>query len=199
MLQEDVRKPSPQRARSSACPAPHRVGGSYLPRIRAADHDVPGTPHRLQEPLTRDPAAAQDPATRGCRAAQLASVSTPSSISLSVSPRSPSRSVSSGITSSGGMLPRFTFGAEVLHEPRLRRLRRRLEEDVVDRHAVGDLVDQARAHVAVLAEDAGGAALAGLRDHLPGAGLELLLDPLAPTGRARRRPRSPSSRPRRAR
>src|SRR5882724_6523334 len=33
-----------------------------------------------------------------------------SSTSFSVSPRSPSRSVSSGITSSGGMFPRLTFG-----------------------------------------------------------------------------------------
>src|SRR5262245_38731881 len=38
--------------------------------------------------------------------------------------------------------------AEVLHEPRLRRLRRRLEDQVVDRDLVRDLLEQARAHVA---------------------------------------------------
>ena len=45
---------------------------------------------------------------------------------------------------------------------------------------MGDLVDQPRSHVAVGAEDPGGAALAALGDHLPGARLELLLDPLHP-------------------
>ena len=53
----------------------------------------------------------------------------PRSTSFSVSPRSPRRSVSSGITSSGGMLPRLTVRPEVLHEPGLRRLRRRLEDE----------------------------------------------------------------------
>src|SRR2546430_8013911 len=58
---------------------------------------------------------------------------------------------------------------EVLHEPRLAGLRRRLPDEVVEVDLVRDLVDQAGAHVAVLAEDAGRAALARLRDHLPGA------------------------------
>src|SRR5258708_6856681 len=44
---------------------------------------------------------------------------------------------------------------EVLNEPRLRRLRRRLPDDVVEVELVRDLVDQAGAHVAVLAKDAG--------------------------------------------
>src|SRR5262245_26624126 len=57
--------------------------------------------------------------------------------------------------------------AEVLHEPRLARLRRRLEDEIRDRDLVRDLVDQARAHVAVLAEDPRRAALSALRDHLP--------------------------------
>src|SRR4051795_8975664 len=70
--------------------------------------------------------------------------------------------------------------AELLDEPRLARLRRRLEDQVADGDLVGDLVDQAGAHVAVLAEDAGGAALARLGDDLPGAGGELFLDPLDP-------------------
>src|SRR5712691_8816703 len=42
---------------------------------------------------------------------------------------------------------------EVLHEPGLGALRRRLEDQVVDRDLMRDLVDQARAHVAILAED----------------------------------------------
>ena len=70
--------------------------------------------------------------------------------------------------------------AEVLDEPRLARLRRRLEDQVGERDLVRDLVDQARAHVAVLAEDAGRAAFARLGDHLPGAGLLLFLQPLDP-------------------
>src|SRR4051794_26467508 len=61
-------------------------------------------------------------------------------------------------------------GAEVLHEPGLRGLRRRLEEQVVQRDLVRDLLEQARAHVARLAEDPGGAALAALGDDLPGTG-----------------------------
>ena len=40
--------------------------------------------------------------------------------------------------------------------------------------AVRDLVDEPRAHLAGRSEDAGGAALAPLGDHLPGAGVELL-------------------------
>src|SRR5687768_14899237 len=70
--------------------------------------------------------------------------------------------------------------AEVLHEPRLRRLGRRLEEEVVDGDLVRELVDQPRAHVPVRPEDPGGAALASFRDHLPGARRQLLLDPLDP-------------------
>src|SRR6478672_9615260 len=49
-------------------------------------------------------------------------------------------------------VPEVDVRAEVLHEPRLARLRRRLEDQVGERDLVGDLVDQPRAHVAVLAE-----------------------------------------------
>ena len=103
-----------------------------------------------------------------------------SSTSFSVSARSPRRSVSSGMTSSGGMLPRLTSGPNLLHEPGLRALLRRLEDDVGDVDLVDDLVDQAGAHLAGRPVDAGGAALAALGDHLPGAGVELLADPLDP-------------------
>src|SRR5947208_9145009 len=70
--------------------------------------------------------------------------------------------------------------AEMLDEPGLRRLRRRLPEEVVEVDRVRDLVDEAGAHLARGAEDAGGAALAGLGDHLPGAGVTLFLDPFDP-------------------
>ena len=106
--------------------------------------------------------------------------SLPRSTSFNVSPRSPRRSVSSAITSSGGMLPRLTVRPEVLDEPRLARLRRRLEDQVGDGDLVRDLVDEAGAHLAGRPVDAGGAALAALGDHLPRAGGELFLDPLDP-------------------
>src|SRR6478672_8324887 len=80
----------------------------------------------------------------------------------------------------GRDVPEVDVRPEMLHEPRLARLRRRLEDQVRDRDLVCDLVDQAGAHVAVLPEDPGGAALARLGDHLPGAGLLLFLDPLDP-------------------
>src|SRR2546428_12016156 len=67
------------------------------------------------------------------------------------------------------------LGAEMLDEPRLRRLRRRLPDEVVEVDRVRDLVDEACSHLAAGAEDPGRAALARLRDHLPGAGPELLL------------------------
>src|SRR5690348_153686 len=71
-------------------------------------------------------------------------------------------------------------GAEVLDEPRLRRLGRRLPHEVVEVDLVRDLVDEAGAHVAVLAEDPGRPAFACLGDHLPRTGVLLFLDPLHP-------------------
>src|SRR5436190_11399762 len=70
--------------------------------------------------------------------------------------------------------------AELLDEPRLRGLRRRLEHEVVEIDAVDDLVDQAGSHLAASVEDPGGAALARFRDHLPRPRFQLLLDPLDP-------------------
>src|SRR5437879_6239444 len=70
--------------------------------------------------------------------------------------------------------------AEVLDEPGLRGLRRRLPDQVVEVDRVRDLVDEPGAHLAGGPEDPGGAALARLGDHLPGACRELLLDPLDP-------------------
>src|SRR5581483_3829269 len=77
-------------------------------------------------------------------------------------------------------VPEIDLGPEVLHEPRLRRFRRRLPDDVVEVDRVGDLVDETGAHLSGRPEDAGGPALARLRDHLPGAGFLLFLDPLDP-------------------
>src|SRR5581483_12292051 len=77
-------------------------------------------------------------------------------------------------------VPEVHLGPEVLHEPRLRGLRRRLPDDVVEVELVRDLVDEAGAHVAVLAEDAGAPALARLGDHLPCARVLLFLQPLHP-------------------
>src|SRR5258707_5462376 len=68
--------------------------------------------------------------------------------------------------------------AEALDEPRLRSLRRRLEDDVLDTDGVGDLTDQFSAHAARRVEDAGGAASPGLGDHFPRAGRELVAEPL---------------------
>src|SRR3990170_3261654 len=70
--------------------------------------------------------------------------------------------------------------AEVLDEPGLRALRRRLEDDVAELDRVDDLVDQPGAHLARRAIDACGTALTPFGDHLPGAGVELLPHPLDP-------------------
>src|SRR5947207_2618588 len=80
----------------------------------------------------------------------------------------------------GRDVPEVDLGAEALDEPRLRGLRGRLEDDVLESDGVGDLADQLRAHAAGGVEDAGGAALARLRDDLPRTGVELLLKPLRP-------------------
>src|SRR5579864_7921374 len=77
-------------------------------------------------------------------------------------------------------VPEVDARPEVADEPRLRRLRRRLPDEVVEVDLVRDLVDEAGAHVAVPAEDPGGAALARLGDDLPRAGFLLFLDPLDP-------------------
>ena len=70
--------------------------------------------------------------------------------------------------------------AELADEPGLSRLRRRLEDDVRGTNLHRDLADQLGAHAAGRVEDAGGAALARLGDHLPGAGGELLVQPPHP-------------------
>src|SRR5919201_300979 len=71
-------------------------------------------------------------------------------------------------------------GAELLHEPGLRRLRRRLEDEVVNGNVVDDLVDEPGAHLAGRAVDPGRTAFAAFGDHFPSAPVELFLDPLHP-------------------
>src|SRR5215471_15676502 len=80
----------------------------------------------------------------------------------------------------GGDVPDVDVGAEVLDEPRLARLRRRLEDELGEGDLVDDLVDEACPHLSGRPVDAGGPAFAPLGHDLPGAGLELLLDPLDP-------------------
>src|SRR5918997_4344743 len=77
-------------------------------------------------------------------------------------------------------VPEVDGRPELLHEPGLRRLRGGLEDQVVGPDVVDDLVYEPGPHLAGRAEDPGRPALASLRDHLPGAGVELLLDPLDP-------------------
>src|SRR5581483_4778793 len=70
--------------------------------------------------------------------------------------------------------------AEVFDEPGLALLRRRLPDQALEGEGVLDLVDQARPELAARAVDAGRAAFAALRDHAPGARVELLAHPLYP-------------------
>ncbi len=80
------------------------------------------------------------------------------------------------------MLPRLIVGADVLDQPHLLRLVRRLEHQAIDRDAgLEDLVDEAHPDLAGLAVHPGGAALPALEDDVGGAGLEFLAGSPAPT------------------
>src|SRR5262249_4476602 len=83
----------------------------------------------------------------------------------------------------GGDVAQVHVRAEVLDEPDLLRLARRLEDDAggVDLHL--DLVDQACFDLARRVVDADGSRLASLYDHLPSARGELALDLIDPTTR----------------
>ena len=98
----------------------------------------------------------------------------------SVSPRSPRRSVSSGMTSSGGMLPRLTDGPNCLMNQACAAFDGASKMTFSIPTALRDLADQLGAHAARRVEDAGRAALARLGDDLPRAGVELLAQPLRP-------------------
>ena len=104
----------------------------------------------------------------------------PRSTSFNVSPRKPSRSVSSGITSSGGMLPRLTDAPNSLMNHAWAAFVGASKTMFAGPTTFAISLDQLGAHAARRIEDAGGATLAGLGDHLPGARLELLVQPLRP-------------------
>src|SRR5439155_20417022 len=70
--------------------------------------------------------------------------------------------------------------AEMLDEPGLALLRRRLPDQGLEGNGVLDLVDEAGAQLAARPVDPGRAALAALGDDPPRARLELLLHPLHP-------------------
>ena len=154
----------------------HEHGGLLLPGAREADarpeelvrpgDDLLGR-HGLEVEV-RKPGRARQRLNR------------PSSTSFSVSARSPSRSVSSAMTSSGGMFPRLTSGPKCRTNQACEALRRRLPDQVVEADRVLDLVHEARPQLAGRAVDAGGACLAALGDHLPRTGVELLAHPLHP-------------------
>ena len=97
-----------------------------------------------------------------------------------MSPRRPRRSVASGITSSGEMLPRLTDGPNSLMNHACAAF------DGASKTIVGrpdphrDLADQLRPHASRRVEDPRGAALPRLCDHLPRAGRQLLVHPLHP-------------------
>src|SRR5579862_7235117 len=71
-------------------------------------------------------------------------------------------------------------GPEVLDEPGLRRLRRRLPDQVVEVDRVLDLVDEPGPQLAGRPVDACCSAFAALGDYLPRASVELLAHPLHP-------------------
>src|SRR2546421_5074461 len=64
----------------------------------------------------------------------------------------------------GRDVPEVHLGPEMANEPRLRGLRRRLEDDLPHVDLVNDLVDQAGTHLAGRPEDAGGAPLTAFGD-----------------------------------
>src|ERR1700722_16197743 len=80
----------------------------------------------------------------------------------------------------GGDVAEVAPGAEVLQQPHLLSLQRRVEDQLLRIDRVDDLLDQAGTGFAVGAVDAGGARLARLGDHLPGTGVQVAFDLLHP-------------------
>src|SRR5207237_3357636 len=80
----------------------------------------------------------------------------------------------------GRDVPEVDRRAEGLDEPGLCGLRGRLEDDVRRSDGHRDLGDQIGAHAAGRVEDPSRAAFASFRDHFPGTGIELLLEPSHP-------------------
>ena len=111
---------------------------------------------------------------------------------LARSPRSTSLSVSAAQAEAqrlerdhlvGRDVAEVHLGAELLHEPGLRAPSSAPRRSGRRRSISWAISSISPVRISpVGAEDPGGAALAGLGDHLPGAGLELLPDPRRPTG-----------------
>src|SRR2546430_4636813 len=80
----------------------------------------------------------------------------------------------------GRDVPEVHIRPELLDDPAWRVFRRRLEDQVLGGPLVHDLVAEPGPHLAVRTVDPRGPALPALGDHLPGARLELLLDPFDP-------------------
>src|SRR5438093_1456592 len=77
-------------------------------------------------------------------------------------------------------VPEVHLGAEVLDEPGLRALRRRLPDQVVEADRVLDLIDEPGAELSGRPVAPGCAALAALGDDLPGARGDLVAHPPPP-------------------
>ncbi len=122
-----------------------------------------GAGERRRGPGTVEDEARGSAAPPGPRRQPAGAGSPPSSTSFSVSPRRPSRSVSSGMTSSGGMFPRLTFGPKCLTNQACEFFvgASKIRSSTDD--LVRDLVDQAGAHLAVGRKMPDGAALAAPR------------------------------------
>src|SRR5262249_6423829 len=80
----------------------------------------------------------------------------------------------------GRDVPEVDVRAEMLDEPGLALLRRRLPDQGFEGNRVLDLVHEPGPKLTARTVDPGGAALAALGDHAPGACVELLLHPLYP-------------------
>src|SRR5438309_1200935 len=77
-------------------------------------------------------------------------------------------------------VPEVHVRAEMLDEPGLALLRRRLPDQALEGDGMLDLVDEPRTELAARTVDACGAAFTALGDDAPGAGVELLAHPLHP-------------------
>ena len=103
-LREEIVRVDREDARLRLEPEQHVEEDRLLLLERARERD-------LARELLEQPAERLAPRVHGSTSGRAGS---PRSTSFNVSPRSPSRSVSSGITSSGGMLPRLTDGPNCL-------------------------------------------------------------------------------------
>ena len=159
-----ARAPARARCRSAAC----RESPGSADRLEVVvGLAVAGEQHALQRGAHRSPGGAVTAhRCRACPSAARAASSRATSTSL------------------GSDVAEVDVGAEPAHEPHLLVLARRLEQDLARARSRGRSRRSGPPDLAVVAEDAGGAALARLGDHLPGAGLELGARSARPSGTA---------------